>query len=235
MKLGMIIDIDHMSNNSAEQTLAIAEAIPGGGYPLVSGHTGIRELMIEHRDAENSRTRAQLQRIGCLQGMFGVGTSEVDAYEWARTYGQAYMEMTKPFKQNSPCPNRASWFGPGSVAFGTDANSLVKSPRPTSGSDKLPGAPIRVGLYSLPGFPQSVAPKYYPPNGIGVGTYWDYNRDGVAHYGMFADFVKDVRYAPGTPQMNMTGKDLVDNHLMRSADYFWRMWQKIEVQRTKVP
>jgi hypothetical protein len=70
------------------------------------------------------------------------------------------------------------------------------------------------------------------------GRTWDYNVDGVAHYGMFADFVKDVRTAPPnqaiSPNQCMNGKDLVDNHLMRSADYFWRMWQKIEAQRLQV-
>ena len=62
---------------------------------------------------------------------------------------------------------------------------------------------------------------------------WDYNFDGVAHYGMFADFVKDIRTAPTTPLMTETGKDLVDNHLLRSADYFFRMWQKIESEEQR--
>ena len=49
---------------------------------------------------------------------------------------------------------------------------------------------------------------------------------------MFADFVKDVRTAPANQAMG--GKDLVDNHLLRSADYFFRMWQKIEANKNSV-
>jgi len=51
-------------------------------------------------------------------------------------------------------------------------------------------------------------------------------------YGMLADFVKDVRTAPTSQAM--AGKDLVDNHLLHSADYFYRMWQKVEAQKRNV-
>jgi len=224
MRRGMIIDIDHMSHRAAERALQIAEGIAGGGYPLMSGHSGIRAQNVPDFNAENSRTRTQLQRIGCLQGMFGLGTSEADAYEWAREYVDAFTEMSKPFAPTSQCPNRVS-FGPGSVAFGTDMNSLVKTPRPTMPPGLKPGAPARAGLYAAPGFPTVRSST--------GGKTWDYNLEGVAHYGMLADFVKDVRTAPANQGFN--GADLVDNHLMRSADYFWHMWQKIEAQKVRVP
>ena len=224
MKLGMIIDVDHMSDRAVNSALQIAEGIPDGGYPLVSGHSGMRDGA--EFNAENSRTRAQLQRIGCLQGMFGVGTAGADAYPWAGMYARSFNEMTKPFATNIPCPNKASWFGPGSVALGTDINSLVSTPRPPKVRDMMPGAPPRVSLYGLPGFPTSPSPKFGQQK-------WDYDRDGVVHYGMYADFIKDVRYGPVIE--GMKGDDLVDNHLMLSADYFWRMWQRIEAQKVKVP
>lgn len=206
MRLGMIIDIDHMSHLSAEEALSIAEGIPNGGYPIVSGHNGIRDQNIEHSNSENQRTLAQLARIGCLNGMFGLGTDQGDALDWAVHYMQAFNAMGLP---TDKCPNKSS-LGPGRVAFGTDTGTLGKTPKPRN-----------VDLYSKPGFPQSGSPK------VGA-TVWDYNKDGVAHYGMFADFVKDVRTSPGN-------QDLVDNRLMRSADYFYRMWQKIEAQKNNVP
>ena len=49
---------------------------------------------------------------------------------------------------------------------------------------------------------------------------------------MYADFVKYVHNGPVIEGMN--GTDLVDNHLMASADYFWRMWQKIEAQKVNI-
>ena len=221
MKLGMIIDIDHMSQKAVERALQIAEGIPGGGYPLVSGHTGIRAQNVAHFNSENMRTHAQLRRIGCLQGMFGLGTSKADGWDWAKQYEDAFNTMG-----TSQCPNKTS-LGPGSVAIGTDMNSLVEAPRPTMGPDLKPGSPIRADLYSAPGFPTS-------PSSTG-GKTWDYNQEGVAHYGMLADFIKDVRSAPPHPEMKMNREDLVLNHLMRSADYFYRMWQRIEAQKSNVP
>jgi len=214
MKRGMIIDIDHMSHKSAERALQIAEGIPGGGYPLMSGHSGIRVQNLEHSNAENSRTRTQLARIGCLQGMFGLGTDGADAYDWAGQYAQASTAMQ--------CPSKTS-FGPGSVAFGTDMNSLVRSPRPTLGPDLKPGSRPRASV--------SYDTVTFPISKTGVKT-WDYKTEGVAHYGLLADFVTDVRTAP--VNQGMSGADLVDNHLMHSADYFWRMWQKIEAQKVNV-
>ena len=81
MKRGMIVDIDHMSNKSAEATLAMAE---GFHYPVVSGHTGIRGQ--GGSNAENSRTRPQLERIAKLHGMFGLGSDGAHAWQWARLY-----------------------------------------------------------------------------------------------------------------------------------------------------
>jgi hypothetical protein len=74
---------------------------------------------------------------------------------------------------------------------------------------------------------------FLPRSSSGTRT-WDYNFDGVAHYGMYADFVKDLRTAPAGGLLPWTGKVLVDDFLMKSADYFFRMWQKIELQKTNV-
>jgi hypothetical protein len=165
--------LDHMSHSAAEEALRPAEGIPGGGYPLVSGHSAIRNPNGEGSSAGNSRGRSQLRRIACLQGMFGLGTDGADAYDWARQYLDATSEMRRA--TTSHCPNKVS--SPSdSVAFGTDTNSLVKSPRPTMGPEMKP----------------------------------------------------DVRTSPG-------GADLVDQNLFRSADYFWRMWQRIEAQKVNVP
>ncbi len=209
MKRGMIIDIDHMNQYAVEDALRIAEAVPAGGYPLVSGHSGIRNPSDPHANSERMITRTQLARLACLHGMLGLGTAGVDAWNWAQQYTEAFNEMSKP---TSLCANK-SWLPLGRVALGTDANSLVATPAPPSNR-----RPIQ---YTAS----------FQPSRSGTRT-WDYNVDGVAHYGMFADFVQDVRTATTNP--GMSGPDLVDNHLMRSADYFWRMWQRIETQRSNV-
>lgn len=216
MKRGMIIDIDHMSQKSADATLTIAENVSSAGYPLTSGHTGIRG--VGGADAENSRSPLQLQRLSRLHGMFGLGTDGVHAYQWAQFYQQAMEKMG----YNNPKVNAT--YQNGAVAFGTDLNGLVKGPRP--------GGPQNRVVYDA-SFPQSGV--------TGSPKTWNYNSEGVAHYGMLPDFLRDVHTAPANNDMNeqgvrmgVTGADLVDNHLFRSADYFWHMWEQCEAQRVNV-
>jgi len=227
MKHGMIVDVDHMSNAAVEKALQIAESVPHGGYPVMSGHSGIRSTADFNK--ENSRTPAQLKRIACLGGMFGLGTDGARATVWAGQYAQAFGIMNAAFTSGT-CTNPS--LGTGMVAFGTDMNSLVKSPRPTM-IELVPGdAPRYSDIYN-PNNPNNTDNSFLPVlarSQSGTRT-WDYNNDGVAHYGMLADFIKDVRLT-GTPAMG--GKDLVDNHLLHSADYFFHMWQKIESQKNNV-
>ena len=61
---------------------------------------------------------------------------------------------------------------------------------------------------------------------------WDYNLDGAAHYGMFVDFLRDVRTLPGVA--GMTGKQMVDDQMMHGAEYFYRMWIKADAQKARV-
>src|SRR5438132_12662641 len=91
MRLAMLIDSDHMAQKSANRALDIAEAVPGGGYPLNSGHNVMRGL--GGGTSENSRTSTQLMRIGNLHGMAGVGSAKLDAYEWLQLYGAVVQAM----------------------------------------------------------------------------------------------------------------------------------------------
>ena len=211
MQRGMIVDIDHMSHHAAEKTLELAEQFQ---YPIVSGHNGIRGLA--GADTENNRSTRQLQRISKLHGMFGLGTDDAHRSPWAGLYQRAMNIMGYPDAD----PSRALYRN-GAVGFGTDLNGLVKGPKPGGGNR------VQYG----PNFPKSSSGS----------KSWDYNIDGVAHYGMMADFVKDVRTAPasdgtssqGVP-LGVSGEDLVDNHLNRSANYFWQMWVLIDARKSSV-
>jgi microsomal dipeptidase-like Zn-dependent dipeptidase len=229
MKHGMIIDIDHMSNAAVERALQIAEGVPHGGYPMMSGHSGIRN--VANFNKENSRTPAQLKRVACLGGMFGLGTDGAKATDWAREYAQAFNVMNSAFTTPGACANPS--LGAGMVAFGTDMNSLVKSPRPTMAEFPPGDVPRYADIYNAnnPNNTDNPFLPVLPRSQTGART-WDYNADGVAHYGMLADFVRDVRTAPANQAM--PGKDLVDNHLLHTADYFYRMWQKVETQKNNV-
>jgi microsomal dipeptidase-like Zn-dependent dipeptidase len=99
--------------------------------------------------------------------------------------------------------------GKGAIAgFGTDTNGLQ------------PGMPPRRGsaVHYTDAFPKSR-----------LGTrVWDYNSDGVAHYGMLPDFLEDARSLPN-------GKEVVDHGMMFGADYFLETWKKCEELKSSVP
>jgi hypothetical protein len=228
MRRGIIVDIDHMSDRAANRTLAIANAVPGGGYPVTSGHAGIRERVNPSFNAETARSTAQLARIACLGGMFGMGTDAAGAHRWAALYDGGYNVMRRAFAPNGLCPSTLP-LGAGFVALGTDANSLVKTPVPSI-LDPL-GPPRFVDIYNA-SHPNNAGVPPLTRSTTGTRT-WDYNTDGVAHYGMFVDFLRDVRWfnQPG----RMPGREMVDDQMMYGADYFYQMWLKADAQKTRVP
>lgn len=178
MYRGMLIDVDHMSLAAFNATVTKAEAV-NGGYPLVSGHTGFRD--IQH--TENSRTDQQLKKIADLGGMFGLGSSHVKAGEYLDYYLRANKIM-----------------GAGRVAFGTDLNGLEKGPPPA-------GKGCAKSLYNAA----------YVQSETGNKT-WNYCTEGVAHYGMLPDFVRDLTAKPHGNELNAG--------LMQNAETFAQMWEK---------
>ena len=185
MKLGMLIDIDHMSQLAADQTLALAEAVPNGGYPIASGHNELRGAS----GSENGRTPQQLQKIARLKGMVGVGCEGMDAHEFVRRYAEMAL------------------LAGGRAGIGTDLNGLVKGPPPRRGS-------------------RVVYDGSFPKSRSG-SKEWDYNVEGVAHYGMLSDYIRDMRSAPN-------GNAVVDGSFMSAADVFAEMWERAEAQKDDV-
>ena len=54
---------------------------------------------------------------------------------------------------------------------------------------------------------------------------WDFNTDGMAHYGLMPDFLQDLRNI-GMQPMQLT-------YLFRSAEDYIQMWEKAERSSTK--
>lgn len=204
MRHGMLIDIDHMSQKAANQALDIAEGPPSDplGYPLFSGHNTPRGL---GGHSENQRTSKQYSRIANLGGMAGVGTACLNAYQWLQLYGLVTQEMHGH-----------------NAALGTDFNGLVKGMPPRYGTshEDCNNPRDRTVASHI-----SYSP-FFPKSSLG-SKQWDYNTDGVAHYGMLADFLRDAKTGPG-------GSQLIDNNLMYGADTFFHSWQKCESLKTKV-
>jgi hypothetical protein len=105
--------------------------------------------------------------------------------------------------------NRAwATMGNRATAMGTDANGMEPLPRSSPG--------LNSGTFYSGGFTKSK-----------TGTKeWDYTTEGVAHYGLMKDFLKDLRSKSG-------GNAVVDN-LFKSAEYFAQMWERCEIQARQV-
>lgn len=217
MKLGMLIDIDHMSQAAADATLTLATRF---SYPVNSGHSGVRGALQNQKNHNERSVRPdQYMTIGRLHGMAGVGSSGLDAQQWVTLYNQVTSDM-----------------GAGGVgAFGSDTDgfALGMPPRRKTCRPQF----IVMGTCMAPEPASSVQ---YPiqlaalvPQGSGIlpvstdGTKtWDYNVVGVAHFGMFPDFLMDVKSLPGG--------DATVKNIMTGADYFYRTWKIAETNSTTV-
>lgn len=248
MRRGMLIDIDHMSQNSVAMTLAIANSVPGG-YPLNSGHNHVRGTIPGEIRSERNFTQAVYAAIGNLHGMAGVGSARLDAVQWLAQYANVVNAMGGPSRV--------------AAGFGTDMNGLEFAMPPrvgavwgwynpvldscVSGCRNTATCPA-IGPLRIPcetACQSNCSQKFaslskwtctqncsLPPAPAvaswsdGVHT-WDYNSQGVAHYGMLPDFLQDVSSLPG-------GVGVVQN-VMMGADYFFHTWQISESRRSLVP
>ena len=144
MRLGMIVDTDHLSDAAFESVLTMAE---NWRYPLVGGHMAMRELGLSpaetsdiHKFAnEYGRTGLQLRRLAALGGIIGVGMNQTElrtfssangltnnAHNTSKSFAQAYLYALSQTR------------GTG-IAIGSDFNGLPGSLGPRFGPAALPG------------------------------------------------------------------------------------------------
>jgi hypothetical protein len=201
MDLGMLIDVDHMSELSVNATLVIAEANYPVHYPLNSGHNVLRgapdKMGNPNPDLLNERylTALQYQRIGALHGMIGIGSAKAMADEWSRNW-------------TSTVAATGAMANSGIAAFGTDADGMefMMPPRPGSAVD--------------PAHPASPFIPPLPTATDGTRT-WIYNNEGVAHYGLLPDFLSDVATILPNGPAQVAG-------MFSGAQYFYDTWRLAE-------
>jgi microsomal dipeptidase-like Zn-dependent dipeptidase len=138
MSMGVMIDVDHMSQHTINSVFAMAEANPVG-YPVNSGHNSLRYQAKEGAN-ENHRTSAQMKRIRKLGGLFGVGYENADLYNASRASVRTYTssevdnDCAGTSKTVSQLYLQALEEMEGShVAMGTDINGLIAGPGPRFG------------------------------------------------------------------------------------------------------
>jgi len=166
MKMGMIIDIDHMGSKSMSTAIDIAEKFKGG-YPVNMGHNGIRYNDSKHVGTERNVSGDDILRIMKLKGMFAVGSSDMTPAEFISAYRKV-MNWVE---------NRSDIYA--ALGIGTDANGLEPLPKHSPGL-------ISTMFYERTGLKRQKTES----------RIWDYTRDGVAHYGLMTEFMLDVKTQP---------------------------------------
>lgn len=206
MELGIIFDIDHLEQEMKTQALELAEA-QNPPYPFVSTHGTFGGTFVDQARRILSNGGTLYPSIGSVNGFLN--------------------DMTE---------TRNEWVNAGSpglfgFGFGTDTNGLSAQQGPRS-SGQITAQPLTYPftLFTNPPFDtmpefadirlrgESVVfqqPSVTDENGV-LSRTWHQDIDGNAHYGMMADFVREM-------ELEATAQDMRD--LFNSAERYLQMWE----------
>lgn len=98
------------------------------------------------------------------------------------------------------------------IAIGTDANGLERLPRPDLAA-------------------QVTYSTSFPPSSLGTRIF-DFNRVGLAHYGMLPDYIRSWQ-SSASSATRMTEHEM--QAFMSSAEQFARMWERSELRAVGAP
>lgn len=242
MSRGLLIDGEHMSQAALDETLDIAEA---AHYPVMLSHTWPRALKLQRaglgsnpkvvdrhwveQRAEMHRTEGTIARIRDLGGVVGVLTNQGYVHQdesgavvnncdtSSRSFAQALIYVARRMGND------------GGVGVGTDMNGLPGQPTPRYGSEACGGeyadGPVQAYQAGLQDpcervrydGTMSVDDQVLRLNVAG-GREFDFNTDGLAHYGLLPDLLADLK-SVGVPGNVI---DLV----FHSAERYVEMWQR---------
>src|SRR5258708_5790215 len=240
MRHCMLIDIAHMSDKSKQNAIELVKSGPTFD-PLNSGHSGLRGFFPSRyrRGAndvnERSTSLAQYQDIARLHGMAGLGTGKSDAWQVVEMYKKVFdvMQPLQPAASLSlGIGTDTDGFAPGmpprcdppiDVDDATDS-CILANEKPSDHTSKRSLSMVNYTdnflISRVGGFPVHTDED----NKTTVG--WDYNRVGVAHYGMLPDFRMDMATAP-------SGQAVIDT-MNQGAEYFYETWKICEDRKSNV-
>ena len=177
MSKGMIVETDHMSAKTRQQTLSILEATK---YPgVISSHSW-----------GDLGSQKRIENLGGLVGpISSVATTFADEWRVARANR-----------------NTNFFFG---TPFGSDINGLHAQPVPRPNAAQNP---VRYPFRSFDG--GSVIDKQHS----GTRVY-DVNTDGVDHYGLYPDWIEDLR--------QVAGNQIVDD-MANGAEAYLQLWARAQ-------
>lgn len=236
MKRGLLIDVDHMSQATTNAALALAKQHQ---YPVLSSHSGFRDLGYfrselqdegENRYAwihEGMKTPQQVDDILSLGGLVAPITNQ----HRCKQHG-AHVANTQPGTSRQWAQaflyavDRVTALGKGGVALGTDFNGFAQQPGPRFQRGQALDAtavryedPLHVTFFTKEKLSRNQLPKRARP--------FDFNVDGLAHYGLLPDFFEDLR--------NVGVPDAAMDELYNSAERFLQCWETCRARAPNIP
>lgn len=205
----MVIDIDHAAYHSKTIMLDIAEQ-QNPPYPLVSTH-----------DAHGGLTRDQIARLYAAGGVVypykGDGARHDSALQNVKIWRADAANIAGSVVNETPI----------AVGFGADANGFGGHPGPRGSAAERPiQYPIR--LFQGDGWPshlRNLAPVILDLHTVEEsGKFWHIDEVGMAHYGLVADFVEEVRLESGEEGLTA---------LYNSAEAYVQMWERVYNRTTQ--
>lgn len=221
---GMLIDTEHLSLRSFNDTMAIAEERK---YPVLASHIVPFDLVEGDELTERAKTKTQIRRILDVGGIVAplLGTS-AQQYQQSKpaipilcrpAYGGSTDQWANAYLFMRDLAGGGVTGPSGRIAMGSDWNGFAGWPGPRDSCDKKHQVtyPITLPDQLVPAAirPTTTLPMFEFPD----KKLWDYNKTGVAHVGMLPDFFQNVR---------LLGLDLADLEPMyRSARGVVNLWQ----------
>jgi microsomal dipeptidase-like Zn-dependent dipeptidase len=212
MNRGMIIDIDHMGMKTTDSVLVLTSA---RHYPVIGGHTGFVATAMPGKSSERDKSDAWLMTMKEYGGMVSVGLSpsETPAYQssWSAQVPNDCPETSKSWAQ-SYLYAVDKMGGPDTAAVGLATDQFLNDMLGPRFDGHCPTQNGRVA------YPFTTRTGVKLDKSVAGKREFDYNNEGLAHFGLLADFVQDLK------NVGLTNRDL--EPLFRSAEGYIRLWER---------
>ncbi len=196
---GILFDPDHMSAKAQQQALDHLEKVVVPRLHDAAEQNGTAARMPGVLSSHSWGNDVIYQRIFDLDGVIAPRTTSAD-----RFVGR-YLERRAWHQEHAPS---GAFFG---LGYGADTNGLGGQPGPRDN----PAQPI---TYGEAGFPAPIGDVTIFQQVSGVRAY-DVNTDGVAHYGLFADWFQELLLSAREQGGDALAAQLTTDMLNGAEDY----------------
>ncbi|MCU1691480.1 MAG: Sphingolipid ceramide N-deacylase, partial [Frankiales bacterium] len=202
---GMVFDPDHMSALAQRQALDLVEKklVPAEkAAAKKAGRPAVEPAVLSSHSWGNDTI---YQRIYGLDGVVAPRTAD------AASFADRWAQHRQFAKDNAPAGYD---FGMG---YGADTNGLGGQPGPRL-------TPKKALSYTTP-IKAPIGGVTLRQQKAGVKTF-DIRRDGVAQYGMFADWFAELKLAADEKHPELGGGKAIEADMLNGAETFLRIWER---------